>query len=111
MNGADAFRWINAKILIFTHLLKSFTGRRFYPKENTYEVCFDHGRQQLGALRQVYRSLRREGERIIMALLPYFQSFQQSKSLWAVPNEIVVNEKDLFAPSQFQQPVEFRNYL
>src|SRR3984885_16176017 len=52
-----------------------------------------------------------ERERMVVLLLPYGQFARERQRLVMVADEIVIDDEDLVAPSQFAQGVELRDEL
>src|SRR5271157_5349042 len=75
------------------------------------EVRLDHGLDQRWMAREVHRRFGIESQRKTLSLLPLFQLLSQLESKPVIAYEIVINNKHLLFPSQFQERVQFRHDL
>ena len=81
------------------------------PRKNGVETGLDHDVHQVFHPDEIHTRFGGQGKGMAAFLLPFGDHGQELRHLAFVTDEVVVNQKEGTAPSQFIQMVELRNHL
>ena len=93
---------IHRQVLELLHFLEGFFRRAFNPQENVKEIRLDHRLDEGRFAGQIHGGLGIEHHRVPQLPLPLLEFHTQIESMFVIADEIVVNNENLFLPTQAQ---------
>ena len=111
INFMNAFDEIASRVLLLAHRHQSFWVWAFDANKQRKEICVSHHLQKFIIICDIDRCFSRKLERVVVLLLPLYQPWQELLQGFLVADQIVVDEIDVAAIAECEQPVEFGEYL
>src|SRR5262245_28437097 len=98
-------------VLPLFHRQERFEAQSLDPTENQVKSCPRQGIEEFRVLNEVHTCLSTQGKGIVMRLLPLRQVRQQTQSIAAISDKIIIHQEHGTSPAKIVEQLKLTDHL